>query len=160
MNQQTHQQSIEVISFEEFLKRVPREDFDDKIYGYNALVYLAEQEDSESLYDRKSAVLINGSEQRLALAALFMQARHSFSWKVPISELYETLEMQSLMKFGNSVIVKLGSRRYAALDPDDFKQIWGNQGYAFICTAPFRLEIVELMPLTEKEAIERSKARQ
>lgn len=153
----------EIMNFEEFLRRVPRSQFDDRVYGYNDMIemgnpFFQEEGKEDSTYVRRAAVMIHGSEKKVALANLFMQANHGIKWKTPIQELYEDIGVHHLMRFGEpKCLVKLGSRRYAALNPEDFALKSGKQGIALICYATGRLHIWELMPVTEKEAHDKAK---
>ena len=146
---------LKIVTLDEFLALVPRETFDGRIYSYNDMFKVNEftETDGMSEYMRRSVSMVRGSEKKIALSNILLQARHRVKWRVPIRELYEDISVEFAMKFGNpEYIVKLGSRRYMAADPQDFRVISGKQGLALVCFATGRLEVYELMPITFEEA--------
>lgn len=152
--------TFEVVSLGEFLRRVPRLRFDDRVYAYNTLVGYVDGPEGDAQYLRKAAAMVRGSESRVALNAILSMGTHAYSWKVPIQELYESMAVEYLKRFGaGDLIVKLGSRRYTVADPGDFAFVYGKQGVALICRAAGRLVVTEMYPVTERQAMDSARER-
>lgn len=146
----------ELITFKEFLTRVRFGKSDARLYSFNTMIKLIYQEGSqtEGNYIRRNTTLLRGSLEKIALHDLMAQASHQIHWKVPISEFYEIICAHQVENFGKAqFLVKLGSRRYAALDPEDFAVMEGKYGCTLVCYASMRLHVWELMPVTYEEAL-------
>lgn len=151
----------ELITFKEFLTRVRFGKSDARLYPFNTMIELIYQEGThtEGSYIRRATTLLRGSLEKIALHDLMAQASHESVWKIPIKEFYENVCARHIENFGKAqYLVKLGSRRYAALDPEDFAVMEGKYGCALVCYASMRLHVWELMPVTVEEALKLARA--
>lgn len=153
---------VQIISLKEFLKLIPiRQVGQIKVYQYftyagshTFMDFSPENESEEYSYRIKCTLLMSGEIKDIVLSTILENGTFIEEFKVPLQEFYEKIIVKHTELFGSGkYVVRLGSKKYAALDPNDFLIIQGKYGTGLCSLFNNRLLIHTMLPITKEEAV-------